>query len=308
MSKKLFSAIKKINDCLSSDVLLKGGECSNEVLYTAYCPTKKDGEKGQCNTNGDKINAGLLWLLEMFKDDYGEGRSGNENVKYAEYAILWLSNMLNQTPDEGITTLNDFYTKYIKNNTHYTNCISDGKDCSNSLKTGTGYTNFKKFIEENDHFMNMNMNTMAMLYDAFKILCNMYTEFDEKKLNCDECLKYGDEFVEKYDHLNKISEITEGSPYYQVLSTLSNDYDNFKKKYNEAQCCNFPPLPTIEKAQASAQSSKFTSSSSSIERKLFIVLSIFGAIAFFFGISYKYSLFEFRKRSQKQHLREKLKK
>ncbi|CXH19895.1 Plasmodium variant antigen protein Cir/Yir/Bir, putative [Plasmodium berghei] len=59
--------------------------------------------------------------------------------------------------------------------------------------------------------------------------------------------------------------------------------------------------------QASAQASEVTLSSSSIGNKLIPVLSIFGAIAFFLGIGYKYSLFKSRKRSRKQHLREKVK-
>ncbi|CDU16004.1 hypothetical protein YYC_00243 [Plasmodium yoelii 17X] len=308
MSKELFSTIKKLDDCFSSELLLNGGNCCDEVLYTAYCPTKNGGEKGECNTNGEKINAGLIWLLEMFKNHCSDNSSGNENVKYPEYAILWLSNMVNKTPGEGITTLNDFYTKYIKNNTDYNDSNTDSKDCSNSLKDGTGYTNFKKFIETNGDFMNMNMHTMAMLYDAFKILCNMYTEFDEKTSDCEKYMKYADDFFKKYEFLNNIDDITEGSPYHQVLSTLLNDYNNFKNKYNNTQCCKSSPLQTIEKMQASARSSEFTLSNLSIEKKLSIVLSTFGAMVFFFGISYKYSLFGFRKRSQKQYLRKKLKK
>ncbi|EAA19624.1 putative yir1 protein, partial [Plasmodium yoelii yoelii] len=48
-------------------------------------------------------------------------------------------------------------------------------------------------------------------------------------------------------------------------------------------------------------------SSSSIVSKLIPVVSIFAAISIFLGISYKYSLFGFRKRVQK-HLRKILKK
>ncbi|ETB57024.1 hypothetical protein YYC_04876 [Plasmodium yoelii 17X] len=189
--------------------------------------------------------------------------------------------------DEGITTLKDFYTKHIEDNTYYTNCDNNGKDCSSSLKDEIGYKKFKKFIKANEHFTNMNMHTMAMLYDAFKILCKMYTEFDEKTSDCEKYLKYSSEFFNKYEILNNIDDITEGSPYRQVLSTLLNDYDNFKNKYNEAQCCKSSPLQTIEKMQASARSSEFTLSNLSIEKKLSIVLSIFGAIVLFLGISYK---------------------
>ncbi|SCL81644.1 Plasmodium variant antigen protein Cir/Yir/Bir, putative, partial [Plasmodium berghei] len=109
--------------------------------------------------------------------------------------------------------------------------------------------------------------------------------------------------------------------------TLSTDYDNIKNECKDAQCSNFPILPAIKTTQnatngpkqasetisitnsikTSSQTSEVTSSSSSIGNKLFTVLSIFGAIAFFLGISYKYSLFGRRKRAQKQYLREKIK-
>ncbi|ETB61197.1 hypothetical protein YYC_01136 [Plasmodium yoelii 17X] len=306
MSKELFSTIKRLDNCFSREVLLKKGGCCY-VSYKDYCPTKQNGGKRECNTNGEKINAGLMWLLEKFKDHYCNGSSGNKNIKYPEYAILWLSNIINKTPGEGISTLKDFYTKHIENNAHYTNSNSDGKNCNNSLKDGIGHANFKKFIEENDNFMNMNMNTMAMLYDAFETLCNMYTEFDEKTTDCRKYLRYAKEFVENYGYLNHISDITEDSPYRQVLSTLLNDYDNFKKIYNNTQCSKSVSLPTIENIQASALSSEITLSNLSIEKKLSIVLSIFGAIVLFLGISYKYSLFGVRERAQK-HLRRKLKK
>ncbi|SCL86138.1 Plasmodium variant antigen protein Cir/Yir/Bir, putative, partial [Plasmodium berghei] len=111
---------------------------------------------------------------------------------------------------------------------------------------------------------------------------------------------------------------SEGAPHSQILSALSIDYNNLKKERD-----NIPSLPEKKTTQDNVQSSKDnseqisgqfsgqfsedTSSSSSIGNKLFTVLSIFGAIAFLLGISYKYSLFGFRKRAQKQHLREKIK-
>ncbi|CDS44949.1 hypothetical protein YYC_02093 [Plasmodium yoelii 17X] len=296
MSKELFSTNKRLDNCFSREVLPKEGKCY--VPYKEYCPTKQNGKKGECSTNYEKIRAGFTWLLNMFEDHYDYNNSENDIVKYAEYAILWLSNIVNKMPGEGITTLKGFYAKYIKNNTHYTNFNSDGKDFSNSLKEGTGCAHFKKFIEENENFMNMNMNTVVMLYEAFETICNMYTGFDEKTIYCKKYLNYAKIFIDIYGYLNQISDITEDSPYRQVLSTLLNDYNNFKKKHYEVQCSKSLSLPTIEKIQASALSSKFTLSNLSIEKKLSIVLSIFGVIVFFLGISYKYSLFGFRKGAQ----------
>ncbi|SCL97705.1 Plasmodium variant antigen protein Cir/Yir/Bir, putative [Plasmodium chabaudi adami] len=92
-----------------------------------------------------------------------------------------------------------------------------------------------------------------------------------------------------------------------ISAEISNGYDNFKKKCNNTQSSNFPPLPTAKTTQNVVEISEATSSSSSIASKLIPVLSIF-AIPLFLGIAYKYSLFGFDKRIHRQYLREKLKK
>ncbi|CXH16262.1 Plasmodium variant antigen protein Cir/Yir/Bir, putative, partial [Plasmodium berghei] len=166
----------------------------------------------------------------------------------------------------------------------------------------------------------------------------MYTNFDEQKSCCTNCLQNAIKFVAKCDELKKDSSITSNSSYNELLSTLSNDYNNFKNYYTSkgGNCKDFPLLPTTKTTQisvefseqtskqtvetsdqspkqtskqtvetylqSSAQSSKqnpeqsvqileqiseVTSSNLSIGNKLFTVLSIFGAIAFFLGISYK---------------------
>ncbi|SBW38133.1 Plasmodium variant antigen protein Cir/Yir/Bir, putative, partial [Plasmodium berghei] len=101
----------------------------------------------------------------------------------------------------------------------------------------------------------------------------MYNEIDANKPTCKKYLEKAKEFVAKYNELNNVSDITEDSPYYKLLSRLSNDYNNFK---------NY-----------------FTSSSSSIKNKLIPVLSIIVAVPIFLGIFYKYSLFGFRKKCKK---------
>ncbi|CDR19173.1 YIR protein [Plasmodium yoelii] len=243
----------------------------------------------------------------------------------AEYIIIWLSYMLNLKKESEITKLNDFYSKYIENNTHYTNCDNDVKDCSDTLKKITGYTNYKEIIDNKINVITIDINDMSKFYDAFKSLCNMYTELVAGELKCEKCLENAKEFVKTYDELNKNSNITKDSPYYQVLSTLSNDYHNFKNycSMNNVDCSNMPHLSPInikengvqnsgkifeQNGQGFEQISEVPSSSSSITSKLIPVLSIIGVIGFLLGISYKYSLFGFRKRTQKQHLREKLKK
>ncbi|SCL86521.1 Plasmodium variant antigen protein Cir/Yir/Bir, putative, partial [Plasmodium chabaudi chabaudi] len=97
------------------------------------------------------------------------------------------------------------------------------------------------------------------------------------------------------------------SSYNQILPILSNGYDKFKKKCNNTQSSNFPPLPTTKTTQNVVEISEATSSSSSVASKLIPALLI-SSIPIFLGIAYKYSLFGFDKRFHRQYLREKLKK
>ncbi|SCL83113.1 BIR protein [Plasmodium berghei] len=281
----------------------------NQQILNGYCTGNN------CSSNLEKINAGCLYLLDaFFKDSSVFNSVAKNNTNIVEYIMIWLSYMLSLKSQVGDkSNLQYFYDMYIQGSDKY----------KNSITYIEGYNNYKDLIDKTN-MMNMDMRIISKFYDAFNKLCMMYIEFDEQSTNCKNCLKYADEFVKKYNELNNDSDIIKDSPYYKLLSRLSNDYDNFKKKYND-----FPSLPTIETTnnsvqsygqvfeqtgqssehavQKNVQSSEDTSSSSSITNKLLLVLSIFGAISFFLGISYKYSLFGFRKRAQKQYLREKIK-
>ncbi|CDU17784.1 PIR protein [Plasmodium yoelii] len=275
-----------------------------------YCSDGDSGNTKECKTDFDKIKAVCLWLFEQLFV-----KNNNSNINTLEYIMIWLSYMLTLKKVKNINNLKGFYEAYIRNNTHYTNCNTGGKDCSNLLKDNTGYTNYKEIIDTKKDLLNINIENMSKFYDAFKLLCSIHTDFNEHKPNCTGYIEKSNEFVSKYTNLNDDSNNIDGSSYRKVLCTLSNDYDNFKKKCNSVNCMDIPSLPPIKKIQVSVnspeqtlQDSGVTSSNPSILSKLIPVLSIIVAIPIFFGIFYKYSLFEFRKRPQKQHLREKLKK
>ncbi|ETB56691.1 hypothetical protein YYC_05509 [Plasmodium yoelii 17X] len=264
-----------------------------------------------CDSNFEKINAGCLFLFNAF---FGNINSFNDNAKknidIVDYIIIWLCYMLSLKNENGINKLDDFYTNHIEKNTHY----------NNQIQNVHAYKSYKDLIDKKKDLLNMdiNNNIITNFYKAFKSLHEMYSTFGENTLNCKKCSNKANQFVEKYNDLNKYSDINKDSPYYKLLSTLSNDYNNLINKCKDAQGSNFPTLPEIntkqpsvassedkstQKSEQTAQNSDVTSSSSSIISKLIPVVSIFVAISIFFGISYKYSLFGFRKRSQK-HLRE----
>ncbi|SCL85686.1 Plasmodium variant antigen protein Cir/Yir/Bir, putative [Plasmodium chabaudi adami] len=263
-----------------------------------YCPNKNNGRNGQCETNDEKITAGFIWLLVMFEYLCEEKYPQNEKYQYVEYAILWLSYMLNQISNEGTPTLKDFYTNNIEKNTNYTTHVTSVSD-----------NNHKETIDKKIKLMNMNKKIISKFYDVFKSLCSMYSELDDDEPDYTNCLKNAQKFVGEYQKfLNNNDVDIDDSSYKQILPILSNGYDNFKKKCNNGKYSDFPPFPMTKTTQHSAHISEATSSSSSTASKLIPVLSIFVAIPILLGIAYKYSLFGIDKRLKIQYLREKLKK
>ncbi|EAA20138.1 putative yir3 protein [Plasmodium yoelii yoelii] len=266
----------------------------NQNILNAYCTSNK------CSSNHEKINAGCLYLFDAFFENSSVFESvAKGNINVFEYIMIWLSEMLNQIETKENESLQFLYSIYINNDNY-----------KKSIASFTKYKDYKELIDKTN-MMKMNIKDISKLYDAFITLCMMHYEFDDKSPNCKKYLEGANKFVGQYKKLKGDSSITDKSSYDQLLSTLLNDYNNFINKCNSVNCTNLPSLQSIEKAEnyilSSKQSSEDALSSSSTANKLFIVLSIFGAIAIFLGISYKYSLFGFRKRAQKQYLREKLK-
>ncbi|SBW38301.1 Plasmodium variant antigen protein Cir/Yir/Bir, putative [Plasmodium berghei] len=105
----------------------------------------------------------------------------------------------------------------------------------------------------------MDMSIISKLYDLFIILCMMHIGFNENDPNCNKYSGKAKEFIENYKKLKGDSSITEDSPYYKLLSTLSNDYDNFKKKCSDVNCKDILPLQSIEKTQIAVDFSERTS-------------------------------------------------
>ncbi|WBY58277.1 PIR protein [Plasmodium yoelii yoelii] len=256
--------------------------------YNNYCPNR------DCNSELEKITIGFLWLLgEYFTKYPKKGKSEYNDKPFFLYIVLWLSHKLNQHSEYRTTPINDFYTKNIIGSNKYSIFKNDS----------SRFTDYREFIDKQINLLNINIEDLSKFYDAFKLLCSIY---DNTEMNTDRntLLNNASKFVIKYQELKRDSSNFDDSPYKKILSVLSNDYDYLKNKCKHVQL-----IPDIE-ADISALAFTFedASSSSPVGSKLFTVLSIFGAIAFFLGISYKYSLFGFRKRAQKQYLREKIKK
>ncbi|CDS44076.1 YIR protein, partial [Plasmodium yoelii] len=268
----------------------------------------------ECKTELDKINAVCLWLLNENIAKGIDYLSNDQVESFIIYIMIWLNYKLNLKKDEQ-TNLNNLYTNHIEKNENYINCKDyDENDCNSKLKEKAEYNNFKEIMYKRKDLLDINFEDISKFFEAFKLLCKMHDEFNEKTLECTEYLGYANKIVGKFKELNENSSATGNTLYSQVWSTLSTDYDNFKENYNDI-CESIPSFPSIKITQHQIKSSEHgsvqnygvTSSSLSIVNKLILALSIFSAITIFLGIFYKCSLFVLRKRAQKQHLREKLK-
>ncbi|CDU15979.1 PIR protein [Plasmodium yoelii] len=288
-------------------------------FFNEYCPD------GNCNNDNEKINAGCLRLINYFFIKLGFSADSNTLKSDAVCIIIWLGYILSLKSQDGINTINDFYSSHIENNKEYS---------KHKINHET-YNNYKKIIDETREYMNINISNMPKFYELLKLLCNMNTAYTTGKSNdfSESAKKFADEYQKLFDHDNNI----ENSSYSKVLLVLSNYYNNFGKgtDYNNTSITR-PKLPTektpkqdnvgglkvtkVTKATeilseqgksdiaTATPSSDITLSESSLVNKLVIALPILAAIPIFLGIAYKYSLFGFRKRSQKQHLRKQLKK
>ncbi|SCL82063.1 Plasmodium variant antigen protein Cir/Yir/Bir, putative, partial [Plasmodium berghei] len=235
----------------------------------------------------EKITIGFLWLLEHCYS-ISKDRNYNENNTntFFLYIILWLSYKLNQITGLKFTKINDFYTNQVNNSGKYSEFISDSSK----------FTDLNGFIDKQKDLLNINIEDLSKFYDASKLICSMYGKIAQNKTV--DTLLNAASFVSKYKELNN----------YNIEDTARkiNKSQNTTKSPEKTSATNSVQTSEQNSELISAQTSEVTSSSS-IGNKLFTVLSVFGAIAFFLGISYKYSLFGFRRRAQKQYLREKIK-
>ncbi|SCL97984.1 Plasmodium variant antigen protein Cir/Yir/Bir, putative, partial [Plasmodium chabaudi adami] len=275
MSEHLCEAINHFD----KDITLKANDSKLIIdlnkIQKEYC-TSENGKR-ECYSYEVIVSSVFIILLKFFMS-----RDDLKNNKLAEYTISWLCYKLNQKEENGITNLDDFHNKYIKEN----------KKDIEKIAGIEGYNSYNDIINNKIDLKTIDIKEMSKLYLPLKSLCNMYTEFDTKNNNCTKCSKDAKEFVEKYNEINEDPIITGNNSYRKILFTLFNDYNIFKS-YRAKKCsaCNnvstltdiSPPQSPIENF---LEASEATLSSSSIASKLIPALLIF-AIPVFLGIAYK---------------------
>ncbi|CDU20348.1 PIR protein [Plasmodium yoelii] len=317
LTSKMCGEFETIWKFFSDDLNESGNYNFTSGMLKNYCPSKK------CDSDIDKINAGCLWLFnKYYGSSYNFSSNADDKIDIVVFIMIWLGYKLNKMLNTEFPNLKDFYSKHIQNAEEYNKTINGVK----------GYISYIDLINKNEYVINISNENMSKLYDLFKNLCKMYIEVSKTNIDRTKYSKYAEEFVNKYKDLNEDSNNVDGSSYKQILSTLSNEYKHFRNSYVKSNIRSTLPELITEKtpqvfvsnpkgiqdvslSEASVLSSEIEvsdsdsgSPSSSILNKLISIPFIFVATLILLGIAYKYSLFGFRKRSQKQHLREKLKK
>ncbi|EAA21008.1 putative yir3 protein [Plasmodium yoelii yoelii] len=302
MNKEVCEKFQEVRNSLSDKLSNGSYNFKDDKFLNDYC------NSNQCQSYFDRISAGCLYLLYQFYNDSGIFPSPKNNNRYiVDYILIWLSYMLNLTNSEE-DNIKSFYSAYINSCDQYKTQI-------NEL---SGYDNYKDLIDERKDLLYMDSNIVSKFYEALKSLCKLYNELGNNK-NCENYLE-DNEFDKKYNDL-KDSDITNSSIYKEMLSTLSTDYEHFKKECKHI--LSPPPEKTKENLgqtlvrssgqdvdylgqnvdylgqdvgglgqdtnsfEQNADNSDVASSSSSIVSKLIPVLLIIGAIPIFLGISYK---------------------
>ncbi|VTZ71932.1 PIR protein [Plasmodium yoelii] len=217
MNKEMCKEFKSVREWISDELKDKESyEIKDDKFLNDYCDNKR------CENDFDLISAGCLYLLDQFYSDSGVLPSPSKSNPYiVDYILIWLSYMLNLKKSEE-NIIDTFYNNYINTCGKY--------KTEKSEFNYHDHDNYKGLIDKRKEFLYMDRNIVTKFYEAFKSLCNLYNELDYEKKNCENYLDDNNEFFNKYEELKKDTSNTGNGSYNKLLSTLSTDYNDFKKE------------------------------------------------------------------------------
>ncbi|SBW38341.1 BIR protein [Plasmodium berghei] len=212
MTLKVCKAFKDIEEYLPDNFSFEKNHTDTEI-YNAYCPISKETGKGKCGTIGQVVSAVTTLLINnlITGDEYIE--SENENNEYITYIILWLSDKMKLIKTWEYGSVSDFDTTFIKDGEYYKEHIDQ--------------------IKKKENIMNVKIDEMHELYELLNDLCNVITKYTNDSSNCSDCSNFTSNWEEKSNKLvNKKIKVFEDEYYCDVLLTLKNAYEKFKRDNN----------------------------------------------------------------------------
>ncbi|SCL86935.1 Plasmodium variant antigen protein Cir/Yir/Bir, putative, partial [Plasmodium chabaudi chabaudi] len=175
-----------------------------DQILNAYCTTKENGVKGECDNESLKLSSSFIALLENFKSIDDEK---SEDDKLAQYAILWLSYKTKQNPN----------IEYVKGTVY------------DILKQNNWFIELSEFIDDKKDIMGFHFLFLKRLYELLKGICDTINKCSDSS-NSDECIKSAKKCSDLYRAcIVQLPWAEICNPYCSVLSNLKKDYDKFRE-------------------------------------------------------------------------------
>ncbi|CDU15994.1 PIR protein [Plasmodium yoelii] len=238
MTLNLCEAFKKIDDDWTNNILFENNHIGGQI-NEKYCHTDSETWNEKCKTTGETVrNATVSLLNNLFTGDkYIE--SENENNEYITYIMLWLSNKMKLIKTENYGSVAEFYAAFIRDNKEYKAYITQ--------------------IDKNQKIMNLKIDRTRKLYALLNDLCNAIIIYNKDSSscrnisNCPNFLNFVDNWEKQSKQLlEKKTKVFEDEDYCDVLLTLKNSYEKFKKD-NKMQ----KKLPEFEEIEELHDCKKF---------------------------------------------------
>ncbi|SCM11674.1 CIR protein [Plasmodium chabaudi adami] len=208
------------------------------LLYETYCPKTEENYQ-KCNSEFEKISAGLVYLLvQLFDNVESEDDHGNQKGQYVYYGLLWVSYKLqqlsNKQRDQSISLYNFF---------------------NNNIVNYQWYEEIEEYFKHKMHLVSKDadIGLMSEIYYILKEMCKIFSNndshldpFEDFTKYYDSVKKCGENILKKKSNdpdTDNIDEIY--SDLYDMLKNVYNDYRKYYYEKNPQD--NVPPeLPKIE--------------------------------------------------------------
>ncbi|CAD2099415.1 PIR protein CIR protein [Plasmodium vinckei brucechwatti] len=198
-------------DNLFNGKFVDGGKFNdNYSLYNDYCPQDENGAK-KCNTDYEKISAvGGYLFMELLKSN--NMNLHNDNDRYAQYFIIWISHKLHKISINNIASLNQSYEE--------------------NLGKSVGNFNFWNLLHnQKKELKNSNIAIMNMFYILFNQICETINKYQTPGIQPHEYTNPAMQCNIIYDELSKF--VNHCGPYLGILDHLKTIFDGFISTAND---------------------------------------------------------------------------
>ncbi|CAD2110695.1 PIR protein CIR protein [Plasmodium vinckei petteri] len=198
-------------DAMFNGKFVDGGKFNdNYSLYNDYCPQDKNGAK-KCNTDYEKISAvGGYLFMELMRSN--NMNLNDDNDRYVQYFIIWLSHKLHKIAINNIAFLNQTYEE--------------------NLGKSVGNFNFWNLINnQKKELKNSNIAIMNMFYILFNQICETINKYQTPGIQPHEYTNLAMQCNIIYDELSKF--VNNCGPYLGILDHLKTVFDDFISTAND---------------------------------------------------------------------------